>query len=434
MKKEKEKETRVSKFYNETYIIETVYNNKTPKFAVLNGNGIEIKGGIKPTTNPDLWLLPYKDPFGNLEKNIVILPTDVQSYNSTENLLQDIKSFISSFAYLPEFWLNISTYYALMSWIYDCFGAVPYIDFLGDKDSGKTRIGDVIANCCYNSIVITGASTVAPMFRLIDRYPGTMFIDEADYKNSELDTEIAKILNVGYRNGGAVLRAEKYDGSYEPRAFVVYGPKIITHRRPFGDDATSSRCLTYKVPKSFELPSHIPSQIPVGKDNPFTKAATEIRNKCLRWRFDNLRTVKPDTSINIGISSRYREIAVPMLTLITEQSIRKEFLQFLGDTAINVKIGSDNYLCIRVIQKLYNKEKGLKQVIELAEIVQGMNIESHDDEKSFSGKSVGTILSSMGLDTKRGGTSGRYRLTPSSKNEQQLELLFHEYKNSEDSE
>jgi len=422
--KSEKKPVHLTRYIDDKYIIESIYHNKTPKYAIVNGVGPEIKGFAKPTS--DLWLQPFSDPFDNLSKNVVILPTDIEDYVSEENLLQDIKTFISSFAYMPDFWLNISSYYVLMSWIYDKFGAVPYLEFIGDRDSGKTRMADTIVNCCYSSIIISGASTIAPMFRLIDRYRGTMFIDEADYKESELDSMIAKILNVGYRRGGIVWRAEKYDGDWESKAYDVYGPKIITHRKEFGDDATSSRCLTFKVPKVFDLPSIIPSQLL--PDGPFEKTSRSIRNKALKWRFDNIRTIKPDMTSSNLVSNRYREISIPMMTIIKDTSFRKLFIEFLSDTAKEVKSNSHNAICVQVIAKHYRQYKGIGIALYLQGIADDMNILMEDDqEKKWTGKAVGSILNHLGLKTKKGGKQNIYRIEPTDENNTQLLKLFHEY-------
>ena len=44
-----------------------------------------------------------------------------------------------------------------------------------------------------------------------------------------------------------MLRSDKAGDSYEPRAFDVFGPKVIATRRRFEDGALESRCLTLET-------------------------------------------------------------------------------------------------------------------------------------------------------------------------------------------
>jgi hypothetical protein len=409
----------------------------TPKFAVQNGNGkgVQILEGVKPT-DTNLHLFPFKDPFRNLDRNIILLPTGVEEYGSEDNLKADMFGFIGKYAYMYPFYHKTSTYYSLLSWAHDAFGAVPYLAFLGDKDSGKTRMGETVANICYSTVMLSGASTIAPMFRLIDRYRGTLFMDEVDYEKSEMTSEWIKMMNVGYKPTGVIWRMDKHLGDMEPKAYMVYGPKIITHRKRFGDDATESRCITYEVPKVFDLPSHIPSQIIPGPNSKFTQEAISIRNKCLKWRIDNIRNIVPNLAIADKISNRYREIAISILTIVGDSD--KEYTEELIDKfSVHAKAAKDesfSSITVRAIKSLYNKEKGLDDTIEINHIAVAMNKMLDDETPMLSNKKVGALCTGLGLQTKTGGKNGRARLIPCGKNEDQLKALFKEYATLEEAE
>ena len=272
-KKDDKKATHLTKYFDLNYIVETIYYNKVPKYAVMNGKGPEILDFVKP--NDNLWLKPYTDPFGNLDKGSILLPTAILDYGTTDKLLDEIRDFISTYCYLPDFWLELSSYYALMTWVYDAFTSVPYLEFLGDKDSGKTRIAKCIAECSYNSIKMSGAGSIPALFRLVDRFRGSLFIDEADYKDSEFDSAIAKIVNSGYTRDGVVWRCDVFEKDYEPRAYSVYGPKILSHREQYKDDATGSRCISFIVPKN--------SDIQTAKDLQGKRIATSYPNSVRKY-------------------------------------------------------------------------------------------------------------------------------------------------------
>jgi hypothetical protein len=116
---------------------------------------------------------------------------------------------------------------------------------LGDYGTGKTRFIQTIGALCYRPMFVSGATTVSPVFRLLDAFRGTLVIDEADFNNSDAENEIIKILNVGYYRGGVVLRSEKDPDSdvYFPSVNEVYGPKILATRKPFQDQGDGEPVL-----------------------------------------------------------------------------------------------------------------------------------------------------------------------------------------------
>jgi hypothetical protein len=49
----------------------------------------------------------------------VSLPTDIESYESTVQLVEEIKTHIKNYADLPENFLEFTAWYVLMSWVYN---------------------------------------------------------------------------------------------------------------------------------------------------------------------------------------------------------------------------------------------------------------------------------------------------------------------------
>src|SRR2546428_12703531 len=74
---------------------------------------------------------------------------------------------------------------------------------------------------------------------------GTLIVDEGDFRFSDEKGELVKILNNGNGRGFPVLRSEAVSGrEFSPRAYTVFGPKLIATRGYFQDRALESRCLT----------------------------------------------------------------------------------------------------------------------------------------------------------------------------------------------
>ena len=74
--------------------------------------------------------------------------------------------------------------------------------FIGlDTGSGKTRFLLTAGSLCYKPIFASGASTVSPLFRILDSMRGTLIVDEGDFRFSDEKAELVKILNNGNGRG-----------------------------------------------------------------------------------------------------------------------------------------------------------------------------------------------------------------------------------------
>jgi hypothetical protein len=58
------------------------------------------------------------------------------------------------------------------------------------------------------AIFASGTCTVSPIFRILDAFPGTLIVDEADFRLSDEKAEVVKILNNGNAKGFPVSRSE----------------------------------------------------------------------------------------------------------------------------------------------------------------------------------------------------------------------------------
>ena len=151
-----------------------------------------------------------------------------------------------------------------------------------------------VGSLCYKPIFASGASTVSPLFRTLDLFRGTLVIDEGDFRFSDEKAEVIKILNNGNARGFPVLRTEVVGNQREfsPRAYQVYGPKLVATRSLFQDRALESRCLTEELGNR-KLRSDVPINVPPG----FRVEAEALRNKLLMFRFANYGARVADPSL-----------------------------------------------------------------------------------------------------------------------------------------
>jgi hypothetical protein len=212
---------------------------------------------------------------------------------------------------------TIASYCVLFSWVYDSFNELPYLRVRGDIGSGKTRCLLTIGSLCYKPIFASGASTVSPIFRILDSFHGTLIVDEGDFRFSDEKAEIVKILNNGNARGFPVLRSESVSGKeFDPRAYGVFGPKLIATRNYFEDRALEMRCLTEET-GGRKLRDDIPLNLPTD----WKIRARDIRNKLLMFRFRKFgkHHLHPNT-LDRSIEPRLAQVSVPSCQLFRTQT------------------------------------------------------------------------------------------------------------------
>jgi len=310
----------VSRVLSDGSLIEIVYQPYEKKTLLAHYEQGNVK--LKPWIEENGERLVPISPSNNLLKhNAVLLPECPEPYGSTKALLEDIEAYLYRYVDLSPAFFRIASSYILLTWVYDAFNELPYLRLRGDYGSGKTRALLIIGSVCYKPFFASGASTVSPIFHTLNTFQGTLIFDEADFRFSDEKAEIIKIFNNGNVRGFPVLRtAITLQREFDPRAFLVYGPKIVGMRREFEDQALESRFITEDMGQR-TLRSDIPINLPE-----IQKAeAAALRNKLLMYRFQTLGHVRINKElVDPSISPRLNQILVPLLSIIEDETIKKE--------------------------------------------------------------------------------------------------------------
>src|SRR3989454_6278554 len=173
-------------------------------------------------------LVPYSPRNNLLTNEVVLFPSEPVEYESEATLAEGIRGFIHRYVDISPLFEQIASYYVLFTWVYDAFNELPYLRLRGDTGSDKTRFLLTVGSLFYKPIFASGASTVSPLFRILDSMRGTLIVDEGDFRFSDEKAELVKILNNGNGRGFPVLRSESVSGrEFSPRAYTVFGPKLI---------------------------------------------------------------------------------------------------------------------------------------------------------------------------------------------------------------
>jgi len=368
----KDRDSLSTSFYraNDNSLIEMVYDpiKESTALAIYKDEEIDYQDSVLIDGKK---LNPYS-PTNNLIKNrVVLFPSKAIEYSSEAELIKDIQSFIYRYVDLSPFYLSLSSYYVLFSWVYDCFNELPYLRFIGDTGSGKSRAVETVGSICYKPIFATGSASVSPIFRILDIFRGTLLIDEADYRFSDEKAEMIKILNCGNTPAFPVLRSQGNGGNkkeFEPVSFQVYGPKVFDTRGYFRDQALENRCLTEEMGQR-----KLREDIPINLPDRFKEEALEIRNKLLMFRFRNYgkKEVNPDL-VDKEIEPRLNQIVVPLASIINDEGLLKSLKK-----------------SIRNYNKQLIADRGLEEASQVLEVIKSI---SKPDFEEFGSEVVSVKL------------------------------------------
>jgi len=247
-----------------------------------------------------------------LEKNVVILPEKPIDYESIDKLLETIRNFIHKWLDIPEDFEQFAVWYVLLTWFYDLMFNICYLSAHGDTGTGKSRFLDTIGPLCYRPIRGSGSVSVAGLKRIIDKWKGTLLIDEGDVKDSNEKNEFIKILNLGTEKNKPIFNCNKKDPQ-KLEFFLPYCPKLITRRRQFEDSALEARCITNVMEQTSR------KDIKRNLTSVFFSEQETIRNKLLKFRLDYYDKINPETSkpIDFELEPRIEQTAMVFYPLFT---------------------------------------------------------------------------------------------------------------------
>lgn len=274
--------------------------------------------------NDDEVIVPVNDD--SLGEGAVLLSGIPQSYTSETELIAEIQQHIHHYLDVsPEFEI-FSSYYVLLSYVFDRVHTLPYLRALGDTGSGKSRFLDIIGGLCYRASIVSGSITPAPIYRMIKRWRGTLVLDEADFKDSDEKNEVVTILNCGFEKGRPVIRCDAND--CDKLLFLpTFAPKVFATRYTFKDKALESRCLTEILTQTRR------TDIPVVLGEKYFEARRVLRAKLMMFRVKNYHFIKDgseNNNIGTDIEPRLRQATLSFSAMFSQiPELKVKFEEYL---------------------------------------------------------------------------------------------------------
>lgn len=403
-------------------LVEMVYHPEEhrTRFAVFRDGALTYEDTLRVQGRR---LVPYSPHNSLLANDVVLFPSHVEDYSTEATLVRDIQDFIHRYVDVSPLFEQIAAYYVLFSWMYDSFNELPYLRVRGDMGSGKTRFLLTVGSLCYKPIFASGASTVSPLFRLLHLFRGTLIIDEGDFRFSDEKAEVIKILNNGNAKGFPVLRSESSTGKeYSPRAYHVYGPKLVATRGFFQDKALESRCLTEEMGQR-----RLREDIPLNATDQHAQEARQLRGKLLMFRFRNFghKPLNPALA-DRTLEPRLNQVFIPLLSIIEDQQARdglkriaKEYhTQLIADRGFDAEAQVLEILQVLTTGVFSQQEPALKTITSHF-------IDAHENEydRKITVRWIGSLLKRLGFKTER--RSDGYVIPASERSK--LERLYEKY-------
>jgi hypothetical protein len=358
--------TIVSQWRDDGEIIETVYDHGAQRTRLASYRDGRTSIGNSYTLPDGEKIIPVRASNNLIKHSAILFPERPEPYESTVGLINDIQAYIYRYVDITDHFRKIASYYILLSWVYDAFNELPYLRLRGDYGSGKTRALFVIGSIAYKPFFASGASTVSPIFHILDSFRGTLVFDEADFRFSDEKSELVKIFNNGNVRGFPVLRTViTTKREFDPRAFNVYGPKIVAMRKAFDDQALESRFLTEEMGQR-----SLRRDIPISLPDIQKQEATLLRNKLLVYRFRMLGCIRVDEAMaDPTLSPRLNQILIPLLSIIDDESLQceiREAMRTFDQKLYAERSASLEAGVLEVLQELYTQ--GDRPSISISEI------------------------------------------------------------------
>lgn len=240
-----------------------------------------------------------------------------ESRTNGAELVRQVKEFIKRFVFIKDEGIyDLLALWVILTYVYIEFEYVPYLFVHSpEKQSGKTRLLEVLHLLVANSSGILGSPTEAVLFRTA--HGRTLLLDEADgWQNL---SQLRSVLNSGFQRNGKVSRMEKdATGTFKSVDFPVFGPKAIAGIGSKILGGTLSDRV-YSIELVRQTSSEQREKLRASRIAP---EAAELRTKIQKWVDENPQTIRElyskqkDFSYLSGFRDRTEDISEPLAVIL----------------------------------------------------------------------------------------------------------------------
>ncbi|MCZ6807015.1 MAG: DUF3631 domain-containing protein [Deltaproteobacteria bacterium] len=228
-------------------------------------------------------------------------------------LVEQMEALFTKYLVLPEGAPIVLAVWCLYTWGSDCFDVATYVCLRSPRPRcGKSNTINVIHRLAHWCVPTVNTS-VAALFRMLDRDAPTILMDEGDTmfgkKHTDKSVELQGILNAGYtRTAARVIRT--VGDSFEPRVFSVFSPKVfalIGVLPPTLED----RCVDIPMQRRMKR-----ERVSKMRDRVLDAECVNMDRMAYRWTLDHtdeLTAARPDELMNVD--DRKSQVTEPLLAV-----------------------------------------------------------------------------------------------------------------------
>lgn len=402
------------KIFPDGRILEQCWDGNKAYFYYWTPEGMRKYEAVDTFISGGETLAPITDEL--VEMGIIQLPTYPVEYQSEIDLLQAIQSFIHDWVEIDLDMEKLLAGYVMLTWLYDKCPTMPIINARGGAGTGKTRLLETMRQICYRGMRASGCLSFSAMFRTVERWKGTLCINEGDLHNSKETSETVKYLNERYEKGGNVWRTNP--DSLKCEFFNAYGPTILTTRAVFGDNALESRCIIVPMLEKKR------QDIKINLTQEFYDQAGILRDSLLFFRFKHWMDFENDFSLIFpDLSPRFNQIIQPLASLsklidsksvIADQapsrSFYKEIEGMVFDLQQRIVEAQADSPDGQIVRAYFDLEVSGENDAKLSFTAQEISSKIEENGGKLSPQSVGKRLVALGFKLKRESSKRPYYL------------------------
>jgi hypothetical protein len=248
---------------------------------------------------------------------------------------------------------DVCTCWVIGTYCYELFESYGYLYFNALRNSGKTKIKNILKFMGFNG---TEASNISEsgFFRTIENRKGLLCLDEYEKLDDIRKRILDQLLNAGHEKSASVIRTERIGDKFIAREFSVFCPKIICNITGM-NPTTQSRCITIKLMRT----NRDQGRRQVRFQDPDWQ---NIRNKCFRLIMENWKGIKEiyENYDGSNLINRNEDIWKSLLSIAKffSEEIEKGLIEYSGtnieESSIDMLEGNWHY---ELLKTMYNQTK-----------------------------------------------------------------------------
>lgn len=215
----------------------------------------------------------------------------------------------------------------------------PIIAIRGPAGSGKNRFANVLRFLSYRPFFEMSTYRIPSLYRPLDLWLGSLFLDEMDLANTSERSELIHFLNC--RATGTPLSRQDPNNPKVTHAFSSFGLTVVTQRRIFEDNATESRCLPFYSEATDK-------RLPTVETDEMIREGMELQNRLLYLRMTNFDKIRIEKKVWFEevTDARLNAALLPLIALSAHEpsisGVLRETVGVVERLKIEQKAASDD--------------------------------------------------------------------------------------------